>query len=303
MASKNNENSSPRNADKVICESLTLIKNDKKTALSAYNANKILRKSKKTARRYKVCGLDKAEESHSVYQDIMSCVTIDSYKKVEVIQKNIDEYAKKDDELEKMIKDASKLLKELRVKIEDADTAACAMSNCFKNKIQPNTGKSKKDDQKKKADGMLQDILEKTKKINDQGQNAFESAVSIAGIQTFTNAHSLQPFATNVTNAIKEFKTTVETNITSTAGDVTSCREELNNIAGELAQITCDKKSEAVKYEALDGVVDFVCKGEYDCDLLDLCTIKEPDCYDHDYDGYDQRKKDRRQKRQTKDMD
>lgn len=302
MASKNNENSNPRNADKVICDSLKIIKNDKRTAWSMYAANEILRKSKTIARRYKVCGLDKAEESHGVYQDIMSCVTIDSYKKTEVLQKSIEAYAKKDGEIEKLIKDSSKLLNEMRVKIEEADTAACAMSNCFKNRILPKSGKSKKDKEKDDAEDMLKDILEKTKKINDRGQNAFESAVSIAGIQTFTNTHSLKEFMTNLTTAVTDFKSTVETNITSTGTDVTQCREELNTIAGELAQIVCDKKSEAVKHEALECVIDFVCKGEYDCEPLDLCHTRT-DCYDSDYGGYDKRKKDRRQKRQTKNMD
>ncbi|GAA4272683.1 hypothetical protein U6A24_08010 [Aquimarina gracilis] len=304
MASKNNnENSNLRNADTVICECLTGIKNEKKAAGSMRDAYKILKKSKKAARRYKVCGLDKAEESHGVYQDIMSCVAIGSSKKTEVIQTNINEYNAKDDQIEALIKESSKLLNQMRIKIEEANDAACALSNCFKNKILPKSGKSKKDDEKEEAYKKLQDILEKTTKLNEKGQNAHDSVITIAGIQTFTNTHSLTEFMTKTSTAMSGFKSTVESNISSTSEDVTKCREELNVIADELAQIVCNKKTESVKYEGLECVIDYVCKGEYKEDPLDLCR-ETTDCYDsHHGERYDQRKKDRRQKRQTKDMD
>ncbi len=303
MAINNNsDGSNLRSADTVICESLRVIKNDKKTAKSMQAASETLRKSKKAARRYKICGLDKAEESNGVYQDIMSCVTIGNYKKTEVIQKNIEEYTKKDDEIENLIKESSKLLNEMRVKIEDAHNAACAMSNCFKNKILPKSGKSTKDGEKADVHDELQEILQKTKELDEKGQNAFESAVTIAGIQTFTNAHSLKSFMDKLTTAMNDFKGTVESNINSTSEDVANCREELNVIVEELAQVVCDKKSYAVTHEGLECVIDYVCKGEYDDDLIDLCRDVK-DCYESDHGGYDERKKDRGKKRQTKDMD
>ncbi|MBQ4818587.1 hypothetical protein [Aquimarina sp. MMG016] len=303
MASKNNnDGSNLRNADTVICESLQVVKSDMKTAESMYDANEILRQSKRAARRYKVCGLDKAEESHGVYQDILSCVTIGSYKKTQIIQSNVDEYITKDDEIETLIKDTSKLLNEMRVKIEDAHNAACAMSNCFENKILPKTGKSTKDGEKADVHGDLHDILQKTKDLNEKGQNAFESAVAIAGVQTFTNTHSLKEFATNLATAMKNFKDTVESNIASTSTEVVQCRGELTTIEEELAQIVCDKKAEGVKKEGLEGVKDFVCEGKYSCDLLNVCS-EVVNCYDSDYGGYDVRKKHRHQHRQTKDKD
>ncbi len=87
MASNNgNDNSNSRSPDTVICESLTVIKNDKKAADSLIVAGETLKQSKETARGYKICCLDKAEESHGVYQDIMSCVTIENLKKTGDIQ-------------------------------------------------------------------------------------------------------------------------------------------------------------------------------------------------------------------------
>ncbi len=301
MASKNNnDTSTSRSADTVICENLKVIKRDKKTAESNYASNHTLQKSKEAARRYKICTLDKAEESHGVYQDIMTCVTISNHKKTEIIKGRIDEYIKEDDEIEKRIKDASKLLNDMRIKIEDAHNAACAMSNCVKNKILPKSGKSTKDDKIVEIGEQLNEIMHKTKELDEKGQNAFESAVTIAGIQTFTNTMSLKEFAAQLSVAMTDFKGTVDSNIQSTSTDVIGCREELNVVVEELAQIVCDKKAESTKKQGLGDVIEFVCEGEYEDECLDLCKdIKN--CYETDGD-YDQRSKNRRKRRQTADQ-
>lgn len=293
MASMNvNDNSATQSPDMVICKGIKVIENDKKTADSEYAAYKTLQESKEDARGYKICFLDKAEESNEVYQDIMSCITIGNYKKAEIIQKNIDNYIIKDDEIGKLIKDSSKLLNEMRVKMEDAHNAACAMSNCVKNKVLPKSKKIKGN----KIESDLKEILDKTKILDEKGQNAFESAVTIAGIQTFTNTSSLKEFTTSLTDTMKIFKDCITSNIDSTNGDVTTSREELNVIVEELAVIVCDKKAESTTSQGLNAVLKFVCESECDGECLDLCKdIK--DCYDSDDDHHQHHKKGKRHKR------
>lgn len=300
MATKNScDNGSLRSADTVICESLKGIKRDKKTAESRYTSNYTLQQSKETARGYKICCLDKAEESHNVYQDIMSCVTLENYKKSEIIQKNIDAYIKKDDDIDKLINDTSKLLNEMRIKIEEAHNAACAMSNCIKNKVLPKSGKPSKDGKIGEVEHELKEILDKTKELDEKGQNAFESVVTIAGIHTFTNTVSLKGFAAKLMDSVKNFKACVDTNIKSTATDVVTSREELNTIVEELAQIICDKKTEAIIGNGLESVIEFVCESDCEDGCIDLCKdIKN--CYDSD-ENSDQKKKDRRRRKQSND--
>ncbi|WP_062057019.1 hypothetical protein [Aquimarina longa] len=298
MASKNsNDNGNLRSADTVICEGLTVIKNDKNTAYSIYKANETLQESKEIARGYKICCLNKAEESNDVYQEIMSGVTIKNAKKTEIIQKNIGEYIKKDDEIEKLIKDSSKLLNEMRVKLEDAHNAACAMSNCIKNKILPKSGKKTKDDKKVEIEQELKEITEKTKQLDEKGQNAFQSVVTIAGIQTFTNTMILKDFIAELSVAVKDFKECIDTNIKSTSEDVTTSRKELNVIVEELAQVACDKEMEHIKVQGLERVKHFVCEGEYEDECLDLCKDIRS-CYDSD-DGHKPKRKPRSRKQST----
>ncbi len=300
MATRNSgDNGGLRSADTVICESLKFIKSDKKTAESKYTSNDTMQKSKETARGYKICCLDKAEESHSVYQDIMSCVALGNYKKTEIIQKSVEEYCKKDDEIDKLINDTSKLLNEMKVKIEDAHNAACAMSNCIKNKVLPKSGKPSKDGKIGEVEHELKEILDKTKELDEKGQNAFDSIVTIAGIHTFTNTSSLKEFAKRLLDAMKAFKDCVDVNIKSTGEDITKSREELNTVVEELSQIICDKKSEANIGLGLESVIEFVCESDCEDGCIDLCNdIKN--CYDSDHDS-DQKRKDKRRKKQSGD--
>ncbi|MEL6812863.1 MAG: hypothetical protein AAFP76_16165 [Bacteroidota bacterium] len=287
MASMNgNDNGNSRSPDTVVCESLKVIKNDKNAADSLKSAGDTLEESKKTARAYKICCLSKAEESHGVYQDMMSCITIENYKKTEIIQKSVDEYIKKDDEIEKLIKESSKLLNDLRVKLEEANNAACAMSNCVKNKILPKSGSSTKNVKVGNIEMLLKEILAKTKTLDEKGQNAFESAVTIAGIQTFTNTGSLKDFVAKLMDAMKIFKACVETNIKSTGEDVTKSREELNVVVEELAQIACDTATYSTTGQGLQSVIDFICEGECGDGCIDLCADFEVCCESSD-DGND----------------
>lgn len=279
MASMNgNDNGNSRSPDTVICDSLKVIKDDKKAADSKKNAGETLQKSKEIARGYKICCLDKAEETYDLYQDIMSCVTIGNYKKTEIIKKSVEDYIKKDDEIEQLIKDSSKLLNDLRVKMEEANNAACAMSNCVKNKILPKSGKSTKDNSIVEIEEAMKEILDKTKTLDEKGQNAFESAVTIAGVQTFTNTESLKDFVTKLVDAMKTFKDCVEKNIESSGEDVKKTRKELNEVAEKLAEVVCDKNSQSTTAQGLECLIDFICTGECDEGCIDICKEFEQCC-------------------------
>ncbi len=274
MASNSgNEKGNSRSPDTVVCESLTVIKNEKKASDSLLKSAEILQRSKETVKGYKICCLTKAEESHEIYQDLMSCVTIENYKKTKLIQTSVEEYIKKkDDEIETLISDSSKLLNDLRIKMEEANNAACAMANCVKNKLIPKSSdKNGKNKQTNPLEDPLNKILEKTKMLDEKGQNAFKSMVTIAGIQTFTNTASLTEFVTKLMEAMTIFKDCVATNIQSTGGEITKAREELNTVMEELAQIICDKYVQTATGKGLHYVKCFVCETECDEGCIDLC--------------------------------
>ncbi len=281
---KDNDKKGSQSPETVICETLKVIRNDKDTADSSAAALKTLKKSKETVRAYKICCVDKAEQSYDYYQDILCSIALGNNKKATIIQKDVDDYIKKDDDIEKLIKESSVLLNNLRSKIAEAHNEACAMSNCVKNKLFPKTGKSTKGDNKNNIAESLKEIMEKTKNLDEKGQNAFDSIVTLAGIQTFTNTGSLKEFVTAVVEKIKIFKGCIDANVKSTGEEANTFMLELNTITEELAQVICDKQTQNNASKALDHLIDFICESECDGDCLDLCK-EIRNCFDSNEDG------------------
>ncbi len=140
----------------------------------------------------------------SIYQDILTCITLENYTKTETIKTKVEEYIKKDDAIEKLINESSKLLNDLKVKMEEANNAACVMNNCIKSKLFPKSGKPNTN--LVELEIALKDILGITKTLNEKTENAFESVVAIAGIQTFTNTLSLKKFSISLMDSFKIFR-------------------------------------------------------------------------------------------------
>src|SRR5690554_2151393 len=286
---KDNDKKGSQSPGTVICETLTVIRNEKEAADSSANALRTLKKSKETVRAYKICCLDKAEQSYNFYGDILTSIALGNNKKATIIQKDVDDYIKKDDDIEKLIKESSVLLNDLRIKMAEAHNEACAMSNCVKNKLLPKSGKSTKGDNKNKIAESLKDIMEKTKTLDEKGQNAFDSIVTLAGIQTFTNTGSLKDFVLSFVDKIKIFKECIEANIKSTGEEVSTFILELNTITEELAQVICDKLAQNNASNAMEHMIEFICESECDGECLDLCK-ETGNCYDPsekgNYDRY-----------------
>ncbi|MCD2257721.1 hypothetical protein [Psychroserpens luteolus] len=291
MANTNGNDSDLQNPEKKICEKLKYIKNEKKAADSLYKANDTKRESKESSRGYKICCLNKAEETHNLYQDLMSCIVLKNYTKAGIIQKSVDDYCKKDDDLEKLINESSKLINDLRVKINEANDAACVMVNCVKECIipKPKRGKGSKGSsvakEVKDVSRTLGDITDKTSELACKGQNAFNSVVNIAGIQTFTNTGGLKSFATKLMDTMKILNDCITENIKTTEKDVITYRDELNVIVEELAEVSCTMLAEGSKSEGLKNTRIFICEGECKEDDLDiLCECAdEGDCDDDDH--------------------
>ncbi|MEW7289068.1 hypothetical protein [Aquimarina sp. 2304DJ70-9] len=304
MANMNGNDSTIPNPEKNICDIQKVIENERKTAESSYTAYTTKRDSKEIARGYKICCLDKAEESYDVYQDLMSCIVLKNYKKTEIIQKNVDDFCKKDDDLEKLINESSKLINELRVKIKEANDAACAMANCIKDCIpEPKNGAERKGNKAewqriKEVYKILKNITDKTSILAAKGQNAFNSTVNVAGIQTFINTCGLKSFASKLIETMKTFKDFISENIKTTEKDVATYRDELNVIVEELAEVTCNLYLEGTKEKGLYATRKFICEGECKDEPLDLsCDCEEDDnCDDDDHD-------ERKKKQQTEDKD
>ena len=135
MASNNKNGTGVITPDTTACTCHKSATDSRNAADSAKTASETDLESKETARGYKICCLDRARETHEVYQDILSCIALGNYKKTEIVQTNVDEYIKKDEEIEKLINDSSKLLSDLCNSLNEANRVACDMKTKIQSKL------------------------------------------------------------------------------------------------------------------------------------------------------------------------
>lgn len=283
MASNNgNTNGNSPSPDDIVCRSLTVMKQDKETAESGQTAGETSQQSKESARGYKICCLDRAKETNGVYQDLLTCIVLGQYKKTEIVQRNIDDYIKKDADIEKLISESSKLLADLCTKISEAHGELCIMTKCVNDKVFPKSLVKKRengdDETPDKVKKCLKELNDKTNALKEKGDNAAESVVVVAGIQTFTNTDSLKDFAVKLMEKMKKFKECTEANIKSTEEEVKAIRTELNTVVEELAQIECDTATQGAIITGLETVIDFICDCDCDGECLDLCAEFDKCC-------------------------
>ncbi len=258
-------NGGPRKPDDILCECQTYLKFDYDAAKSQADGKKTLKDSKIEARRYKICCLTKAEITRMTYRDIDNCVALNASKSAETIQKNIDAFIKKDADLAKMIKDDSKLLADLKKKVGEAYDASCIMKNCIKNALDIQDDKNTDADPLKNQVLLdLGQIMTKMAQLNTDSREVFDSAVTIAGIQTFTNTDGLKPFGVQLSDAVKAFQATITGSIKTSEDDVKNAQAELTKVLEELNQISFEKDAEDVKASAWGSTRKFICEG--DCD-------------------------------------
>ncbi len=246
----------------VLCESIQTIRDERNAATGRKNGSKTRWDSKIDSRRYKICCLDKAQKIHTLYLDLDNCIALETAKGSEIIQKNIDAYIKKDADLGKMIKETSKIIGDLKKKLEEAHKSACAMKICINNRIDPDNKNPTTETTTIKQEADTIESL--ASELDTAGQTAFDDIVTISGIQTFLNLAGLKPFGQSLVDTSKAFKAQVDANIKSTADDVKNTQAELTKVLEELTQARFAYYSEKVAETGLETTRKDICEGGCD---------------------------------------
>ncbi len=256
----------------------------------------------------KVCCVIKADETTRLYRNIDFYVGIDANCKAEVIEKNIDDLLKKSGDLEKAIAEAVKCIKLIKDKAIELKAKACELDTQSKDSCNStqlsilNTHFSDKcsdivvtngTDGIDGTDGgvgafsaILKDIITRTGVVCQKADKAFSSAVSIAGIQTFSNIKSLKDMSKQVTLVIKDFKKDTDANVKTSADELKKAQDELAAAIKDVSLKTLEEHKESVKYEGVAFTMDFLCEPTCDDgDITELCckvmsTFCGTDCCD-----------------------
>jgi gas vesicle protein len=234
----------------------------------------------------KVCCVIKADETTRLYRNLDFYVAIDATCKAETIEKNIEDMIKKNSDLEKAIAEVVKCVKVIKDKTVELKAKACDLDtqrNDSCNNLQLNILNTHFSEKcKVKIPGgttefgnftaIVDHIIEKTGVTCKAADKAFSSAVSIAGIQTFSNIKSLKDLSKQLTLTIKDFKKDIDTNVKSSADELKNAQDELAKAVKEVSLKTLDEHKVSVNYEGIAFTMDFLCNPDcQDGNIVDLC--------------------------------
>jgi len=235
----------------IICTFQKNLRDERTASESKYGGSAVQIEGFELARGYKLCTLAKTEETFSFYRDIDNYELFDATRSAEIVLENITGYGKADETLGNVMKEAAKMLGELKTKMHDANNAACTMRNCLKSVI----GFSSEPAQ-------LTTITDAAKHLSEHSQKAAEAIVKIAGIHTFANVSSLKDHATRLSDGLKAAKTTMDAYIKKSGEDAKGAQKDLTAVIDSIntEQFTYDE--ELSKHRGLETTIAFICEGK-----------------------------------------
>lgn len=260
MATKNN--CSVLIQDTPVCKFHKKLKNEHTLHTQELDTSKIKIEAWEVARAYAICSLAKSEKTFEYYRDLTNYELFDMNDSVQIIKANIDEHVKKDTELGKLILDVSKSLNDLQAKLHDANNAACTMRNCLQSIL------SFKDDQMPKQ---LKDVIDKAKDLSKDGKQAAEAMVKVAGIHTFSNLETLQPFGASLANKLTALRTLTDGLIATAKKDQETSQAELLGVLKQLNAVEFGSFRTAAIVNAEKNTLHFICKEE--CEPIECVEV------------------------------
>lgn len=245
-----NKSAEPGTPAKTICDYRKGLKDD----LAASESTQLASTSKiagwKTARGYKLCTLAETEKTLGYYRDLDNYELFDIQQSIVILATNAAMYITWDGDLTKSIKEASKMLNDLKTKMLEANNAACAMRNCLQSIIGFSDSEVPKE---------LQAVTDLAKKLSEDSQKAAEAMVTIAGIHTFADLQPLKKFVQDLAAAVKELKALTDGYI-KTAGDrLKEAQAELTKVIDGLNTEMFVSAEAQSAINGLNGALSFIC--------------------------------------------
>ncbi len=256
---------------------------------------------------YKICCLVTTQKTNQFYQNFKFCIGQPGARTGENTEAKIEELIKKEEDLKTKFKDLTKMIKSSRDKMKAAVECACGLERCFdeEERCNPDILKALEDG----IPGFKSQVLEcstETEKCYEKLNTAFDSAIDISGILTFSDVDSLQAPAKGLVAKMKALTEDYESVIGTTTDRL---KEDIRNLT-ECIDTRQDKSFACcfttVELNALTMLYNFICDPECaDKDparIQEICKkfIEDIPEDDQDDDCTDDRKRDDMKARQIR---
>ncbi|HYF32551.1 MAG TPA: hypothetical protein VD993_15610 [Chitinophagaceae bacterium] len=239
----------------------------------------------------KKCCFVKTETNYQYYRNMELMVGIELLQVNEGIKDNVTAYKKWNDDLAATLKELVKTIKEAKDKVKDLKEAACKLNTCINDSCQATqrkilTGESY--DNCKDNDNEVKDNCNATEVLKDLEEIPmiflhdmniiFNSATRVAGIQMFSNVHTLDPLQKTLQEKSKAFDDFIQEKMKKGAEDLKKGQEDLSKAVQELTKSTTGLYGKRSGYKGLKRTVEEICECRCKCINTDGDENRLEDC-------------------------
>lgn len=224
------------------------------------------------------------EENYRRYRNTDITIGTELLQSNEVVKNCIATTIKKGEELSGSLKSIFKLVKDVKVKMNDLREAACKLESCMNDSCNcdqmllitgeipehcQDTERPKKQKKPPKECEGISETLDllvcMPKALSFDIDSIFKSSSEVIGIQVFSNIHTLEPLQKSFSEQAKSFEKHMAETMKSRESDLKKVREELVKIVENttLAEIQTYKKRS--DYQGLEETINFMCEPSCDC--------------------------------------
>lgn len=275
-------------ARKKYCDELTVLAGNVKTSETNYDGQTILYETKK-------CLFLWTEDNYRRYRNTEISVGIEIQQSNDNLKENVANYIKWGNDLSTKLKNITKTVKDVKIKLSDLRTAACKLEECKNDscnctQITILTGEEQKNCETKSdnenrppecsdARDVLNDLICMPKALGFDADSIFKAASDVVGIQIFSNIGTLDALQKTLSDESKAFEKLLQDTMKLREGDMKKLQDDLIKTVQATTKSAAGLYNARSDFEGTRSTTRFICCPDCCCDVGDKnCEPRLNDC-------------------------
>ena len=227
----------------------------------------------------KKCMFLRTEENYRRYRNLEICAGTELLQTNESIKTNVKTLKDWNKDLNKVLTDITKQIKDAKSKFGDLKSAACKLDDSVTDKCNSAqwkalTGKTTencKEDPKapidacKNAEIDIDSLICLPKGLGKDIDYIFQSSADVTGIQIFSNIDTLDPLQKSLSDKANAFEKLVSDTMKTRKSDLDKLQDDLVSSVKSITQSAMDRNTARSTFEGYYDAVDFLCCPSCDC--------------------------------------
>ncbi len=227
----------------------------------------------------KKCMFLHTEENYRRYRNLEICAGTELLQTNDSIKANVAGLNKWNKDLNKILTDLIKQIKDAKSKFADLKSASCKLDDSITDKcnaaqwkaLTGKTSENCKDDPKppidacKNAETEINNLICYPKGLGKDIDYIFQSSADVTGIQIFSNIDTLEPLQKSLSDKSNAFEKLISETMKTRKSELDKLQDDLVVSVKSITQSAMDRNSMRSDFEGYYDAVDFLCCPSCDC--------------------------------------